>query len=458
MNRQLYQAGSGIGSLDIPMDERILISETLEPESRDYINDELMSAEDREVMERLMELQKNPEYQYDEENMYEGPRDMRMGGGMMDTDQARNMLQDIAPQGEFLAYINPQEAMMLKAMGGAGEPVNQSGIPSFFIKKAFKAITKPIKKVVSKVGDVVGDLDLGDAAKAFVMSGGNPYAAAFAATSGDEKLGFNPFSMMSPSGSGFGDFSFAPQPGGFPGSGSGGTFGFPSGFPGGGDDGIGSILRTGANLLSSFDASRTGGEPQTTTNQIIPGIQNEFLGTILKKVLGKEDSGDITEIDNLDRAAAAALLAKLSYDQRKDLLEKLDAERKQQRADVAKFRDRFQKIRGTGRSTGAPTSSADVVRRPAMMGGIMDTRRGYMMGSEVPMRQNPAGIQELDYRQSGGFVPPIGIKEKADDIPAMLSNNEFVFTADAVRAAGGGSVNKGAQKMYALMKQLEGQA
>jgi len=40
----------------------------------------------------------------------------------------------------------------------------------------------------------------------------------------------------------------------------------------------------------------------------------------------------------------------------------------------------------------------------------------------------------------------------------MLSNNEFVFTADAVRAAGGGSVNKGAQKMYALMKQLEGQA
>jgi len=84
-------------------------------------------------------------------------------------------------------------------------------------------------------------------------------------------------------------------------------------------------------------------------------------------------------------------------------------------------------------------------------------RVGYAMGSEVPVRQNEAGTKELDYRQSGGFVPPIGIREKADDIPAMLSNNEFVFTADAVRAAGGGSVNKGAQKMYALMKQLEGQ-
>ena len=46
-------------------------------------------------------------------------------------------------------------------------------------------------------------------------------------------------------------------------------------------------------------------------------------------------------------------------------------------------------------------------------------------------------------------------KEKADDVPARLSKNEFVFTADAVRAAGGGSVNEGAKKMYTAMKQLE---
>ena len=89
----------------------------------------------------------------------------------------------------------------------------------------------------------------------------------------------------------------------------------------------------------------------------------------------------------------------------------------------------------------------------AAMGG----RIGYEDGS-MPMgepRRNQAGIMELDYRKKGGFVPPIGIKEKADDIPAMLSNNEFVFTANAVRNAGGGNVNKGAQKMYGLMKQLE---
>tara|TARA_B100000424_G_scaffold268908_1_gene264734 strand:- start:527 stop:1558 length:1032 start_codon:yes stop_codon:yes gene_type:complete len=74
---------------------------------------------------------------------------------------------------------------------------------------------------------------------------------------------------------------------------------------------------------------------------------------------------------------------------------------------------------------------------------------------KLPININSKGVKELDMRETGGFIPPVGVKEKADDIPAMLSNNEFVFTADAVRAAGGGSVNKGAQRMYDLMKNLE---
>ena len=64
------------------------------------------------------------------------------------------------------------------------------------------------------------------------------------------------------------------------------------------------------------------------------------------------------------------------------------------------------------------------------------------------------GGLEKDYRFSGGFVP-IGEYEKKDDVPARLSKNEFVFTADAVRAAGGGSINKGAKRMYNVMKNLE---
>ena len=93
--------------------------------------------------------------------------------------------------------------------------------------------------------------------------------------------------------------------------------------------------------------------------------------------------------------------------------------------------------------------ASDAVARPS--------RQGYRYGSP-PVRTNQAGITELDYRQKGGFVPPIGVKEKADDIPAMLSNNEFVFTANAVRNAGGGSVKEGAKKMYSLMRQLEGRS
>ena len=80
----------------------------------------------------------------------------------------------------------------------------------------------------------------------------------------------------------------------------------------------------------------------------------------------------------------------------------------------------------------------------AAKGGIASMAEGGMMD---------LGGNEMDLR-GGGFVP-IGKKEKADDVPARLSKNEFVFTADAVRAAGGGSVDRGADLMYKTMKQLE---
>ena len=80
-------------------------------------------------------------------------------------------------------------------------------------------------------------------------------------------------------------------------------------------------------------------------------------------------------------------------------------------------------------------------------GGITGLKDGGMLDF---------GGKEMDLR-GGGFVP-IGKKEKADDVPARLSKNEFVMTADAVRAAGGGSVNKGAQRMYNLMNNLEARA
>ena len=105
----------------------------------------------------------------------------------------------------------------------------------------------------------------------------------------------------------------------------------------------------------------------------------------------------------------------------------------------------------------------DYIRKNRAYGGRME----YAMGSpednarkaagimDLPLNENKAGVTELDLRETGGFIPPVGVKEKADDIPAMLSNNEFVFTADAVRGMGNGDVNLGAQRMYDMMKKLE---
>jgi hypothetical protein len=90
-------------------------------------------------------------------------------------------------------------------------------------------------------------------------------------------------------------------------------------------------------------------------------------------------------------------------------------------------------------------------------GGIM--RAGYQEGSKEPVAKKTMPLldmdgKEMDLREEGGFVP-IGRMEKADDVPARLSKNEFVFTADAVRNAGDGDVDKGAEVMYNMMKNLE---
>ena len=90
------------------------------------------------------------------------------------------------------------------------------------------------------------------------------------------------------------------------------------------------------------------------------------------------------------------------------------------------------------------------------MGGLPNNRMNFALGTKPTAKESGLGGLpiEADMRYTGGFMP-YGAKEKADDVPARLSKNEFVFTADAVRAAGGGSVNEGAKKMYATMKKLE---
>ena len=94
-------------------------------------------------------------------------------------------------------------------------------------------------------------------------------------------------------------------------------------------------------------------------------------------------------------------------------------------------------------------SGGKEVRVGKQEGGIMETEV-----SEEIMPLLDMGGKEKDYRNTGGFVE-LGRKERADDVPARLSKNEFVFTADAVRNAGGGDIDKGAEVMENLMNNLE---
>jgi hypothetical protein len=89
--------------------------------------------------------------------------------------------------------------------------------------------------------------------------------------------------------------------------------------------------------------------------------------------------------------------------------------------------------------------------------GMMD-EDSKMIYDALRNRKADGGIMDLDglekdYRE-GGFVP-LGAEERADDVPARLSKNEFVFTADAVRNAGQGDIDKGAEVMQNMMDNLE---
>ena len=124
---------------------------------------------------------------------------------------------------------------------------------------------------------------------------------------------------------------------------------------------------------------------------------------------------------------------------------------------------------GTGEET--EEEAEEIIRGAGL--NIDDIRESYLTGDKYRARRFKAeggsmkepvakkvmplldmDGMEKDYRETGGFVP-IGRMEKADDVPARLSKNEFVFTADAVRNAGDGDVDKGSEVMYNMMKNLE---
>ena len=226
--------------------------------------------------------------------------------------------------------------------------------------------------------------------------------------------------------------------------------------------GIGSILKSPAGLLALGFGIDKFGIPFTG------GMGQGFFGNMLNLGSGSK------AMDALKVGGAGAVITGLLAEREQKDGEP-NNEYAQRRAQVNdQLKIQFSRLYPKGENE---TPEDYDVRINALVEGADDQtvdvgnmaeggRVGHAFGSDklveqasgiegLPVNVNSKGVKELDMRKTGGFIPPVGVKEKADDIPAMLSNNEFVFTADAVRAAGGGSVNKGAQRMYDLMKNLE---
>jgi hypothetical protein len=196
------------------------------------------------------------------------------------------------------------------------------------------------------------------------------------------------------------------------------------------------LLGLGAYYMPGFGIKATGGFSNFTQ----PG---GFLSKILTK------GGDkALNLDNLSGLKIAGLLSAAPF-----LFGKPEEEDDPDPNRGPKLTmEELLAIRGAPFNTLAPRFTGSTF---AAEGG----RMGYQQGSKEPVAKKvmpllDMGGKEMDLRDNGGFVP-IGRMEKADDVPARLSKNEFVFTAEAVRNAGDGDVDKGSEVMYNMMKNLE---
>jgi hypothetical protein len=357
----------------------------------------------------------------------DGGRAALAEGGIITLEDAKKM----APPGESLAYINPEEAALLKSLGGAGEDVNGTGIKSYFFKKIFKKAKKAVKKVVKSP---IGKAAL--LAAPFLMSG----AGAGSIGKFFGKGSFNPFMAK-------GKFS-----------------------------GLGSLLNK-AGLVSG-----TGGFTGLGKLASIAGVSG--LGGLLAAKEQDEDDVDISDIDRGEGMDIPDIIrrARLNDSEfrflpgagftnayaeggevggRKIMVDRLEVEvmpdESEERAMLDAMMNDIDEVMPEDRKMEFYRLLIPQLRRS---GEMSDSEYEGLMGELFGEGKADGGIMnlggnEMDLR-GGGFVP-LGAKEKADDVPARLSKNEFVMTADAVRAAGGGSVDKGADKMYKMMKNLEAQ-
>ena len=203
-------------------------------------------------------------------------------------------------------------------------------------------------------------------------------------------------------------------------------------------------------LANSTDLYAGMGDPVSTgMDKIVPNVAD-----IAKKT--KTTGGILKTIKDfaLDNKLLTFMLAKEGFDLLGDTPEETGKMDRGEKLDIDGIRAEV--IEAMKDETGEKLAALRV-KYPFL--GRQDTKDMSAMAMGGRIGKAEGGIMDLggmekDYRAEGGFVP-IGREEKADDVPARLSVNEFVFTADAVRNAGGGDIDKGAEVMENMMKHLE---
>jgi len=202
------------------------------------------------------------------------------------------------------------------------------------------------------------------------------------------------------------------------------------------------LLQNTSNLLKSTAASASDylGEGSKSLGRLTSGDFSQVGGDLVTvgKTMGPGQIGAATE--TADRVAQDALD---EYNRQQAALGQTVAQNKA---------DQIFYIRQAMQQAGF--NEDEIVGAISKFGFADGGRVGYSKSGGL-MNLKMGGMPvEMDLRAKGGFVP-LGKKERADDVPARLSKNEFVFTAKAVRGAGKGDVKKGAKRMYQLMRQYE---
>ena len=315
-------------------------------------------------------------------------------------DEETIRAQALASLPEYQLFSQRRKAMLGGRMG-----YNQGGIVGlrqpFFVGKLVKKITKPIKKIVkSPIG------------KAALLAAG---------------LYFGPRLMPGGAKTWFGKQGF------FPTSGQG-LAGFKERFM--------PFLLDQEQKAKALEFKKTL-EP-INYKKAIAGAKTQLELDKIKLMRDLDNAAKAKGMGMMDYAmmvgipasmiGVADYTAKTNREAEQDEQDKLLAGLK---GETEEWRTKF--------GTTVPTDFQTLPYTFAAKGGRIGAQEGGLMN---------LGGMEKDYRQEGGFVP-IGRKEKADDVPARLSKNEFVFTADAVRAAGGGDIDEGAAVMERLMENLE---